>query len=161
MILIIIIVRMNAASSDKDAERLVAARLSANGFRHTSARRLVAAVLAKSSGPLSANELAAALEGAIPLSSLYRTLSVLQEAGVLAKEHGSNGIARYELAEWLTGHHHHLICNKCGDVQDVEIDGETEAKVGSLIDHIATAAGYVASGHRIDIKGECSTCAAT
>lgn len=150
---------MTEISSDHNTDHLVAAQLSSHGLRYTAARRLVAGCLAASAGPLSAADLLSAAAEVVPLSSLYRTLGVLESAGVLAREHGNNGIARYELAEWLTGHHHHLVCTNCGEVQDVVIDAETEMRVGSLIDHIADAVGYVVRGHRIDIEGKCSTCA--
>ncbi len=161
MVLIIILAGMSTASSDHDTERLIAARLGAGGSRYTSARRLVARALAQSTGPQSATELLSSLEGAVPLSSLYRTLGVLEEAGVLAREHGSDGIARYELAEWLAGHHHHLVCTGCGEVLDIAIDPDTETKIASLIDHIAGSADYAVSGHRIDIEGRCTTCVET
>ena len=158
MILIIIIAEMTPSSSDHDNERLVAGRLAERGNRYTTARRLVVRSLTASTGPLSAAELLTSLGGQIPLSSIYRTLVVLEKAEVLTKQHDNNGIARYELAEWLAGHHHHLVCTKCGEVHDVVIDPETEKRVASLIDYIADDAGYVVSGHRVDIEGECSEC---
>ena len=106
----------------------------------------------------SAGDLHTALRGRLPLSSLYRTLAVLEEARVLAKEHDAAGVARYELAESLLGHHHHLVCVSCGEVRDVGIDPPTEDTVARLVEDIARRAGYRATGHRIDIEGTCASC---
>ncbi len=139
------------------AEQAVAHLLSGR-VRSTPARRLVIRALADSDGPMTAAELHRSLHSAIPLSSLYRNLAVLEQAGVLSREHDAAGVARYELAEWLTGHHHHLICAGCGEVRDVAIPPETEHTITSLVGRVAGRAGYRVSGHRIDIEGTCPAC---
>ena len=131
------------------------------GIRFTPARRLVVRTLEAAPGPQSAGDLHTALRDRLPLSSLYRTLTVLEEAGVLAKEHDAAGVARYELAESLLGHHHHLVCVFCGEVRDVGIDPPTEDTVARLVEDIARRAGYQATGHRIDIAGTCASCLST
>lgn len=140
------------------AEQAVAAVLEAQGIRFTPARRLVVRALAQAPGPLAAAELHEAWRDRLPLSSLYRSLAVLAEAGVLAKEHGGTSIARYELAEWLVGHHHHVVCTTCGEVRDAAVDSATEAAIARLTEGIAAAAGYRARAHRMDIEGTCAAC---
>jgi Fur family ferric uptake transcriptional regulator len=142
------------------AEQAVDSLLSARNVRFTAARRLVVRALARAGGPMTAGDLHEGLGGGVPLSSLYRSLAVLEEARVLAKEHDTSGIARYELAEWLTGHHHHLVCLSCGEVRDVAIDPETEHTITRLVERIADGAAYRASGHRLDIEGTCRACQA-
>jgi len=150
-----------AASQADRVEQAVGVLLRDQSIRFTPARRLVARALAGSAGPQAAGELHTALRGHLPLSSLYRTLTVLEEAGVLAKEHDAAGVARYELAESLLGHHHHLVCVSCGEVRDVGIDPPTEDTVARLVEDIARRAGYQATGHRIDIEGTCASCLST
>ena len=111
-------------------------------------------------GPRSAAQLHAAVGGDVPLSSLYRSLTVLSEAGVLERSHGPDGMARFELAEWLRGHHHHLVCIECGSVEDIDVGAADEDALGALADRIATARGFVTRGHRIDVEGICGRCAA-
>jgi len=147
----------NATRPD-DLERQVAARLAERDARFTQSRRHVVRFLDTADGPISASGLHAGLDGAVPLSSLYRTLSVLEEAGILAREHDADGTARYELAEWLTGHHHHLVCVRCGAIEDVEIDAEAETEMTGLVARIAARRGFSATGHRIDIEGRCPAC---
>jgi len=95
----------------------------------------------------------------IPLSSLYRTLTVLQDAGIVMPHYGVHGVTRYELAEWLAGHHHHLICVSCGSVEDIGVPQRTEAKVQSVVDEISSIAGFTPANHAVEIEGRCSRCA--
>lgn len=140
------------------AEQAVAALLRSRDTRFTAARRLVVRALAQSPGPLAAGELHQALPRAVPLSSLYRTLAVLEESHVVAKQHDDLGVGRYELAEWLTGHHHHLVCESCGEVRDATVSPDTERTITALVGRLAARAGYRATGHRIDIQGTCRAC---
>jgi Fe2+ or Zn2+ uptake regulation protein len=139
-------------------DQAVESLLRGEGIRFTPARRMVVRALKAAPGPQSAGELHAALRSGLPLSSLYRTLAVLEGARILAKEHDAAGVARYELAESLLGHHHHLVCISCGEVRDVGIDPPTEDTVARLVEEIAQRAGYRATGHRIDIEGTCASC---
>lgn len=130
-------------------------------MRYTAARRLVVHALEAAEGPRSAADLHEDLRRDVPLSSLYRTLSVLEEARVVAREHAADGVARYELTESVTGrHHHHLVCVACGAVVDVTIPVDLEQRVESIITELARRSGFAPSGHRIDIEGTCPTCVA-
>jgi Fe2+ or Zn2+ uptake regulation protein len=85
---------------------------------------VVVQALSSADGPRSAQELYDELD--LPLSSIYRSLAVLEEAEVLTPHHGARGLTRYELAEWAAGHHHHVICGECGGVDDVHLDPALE-----------------------------------
>lgn len=148
---------MGASQADR-AEHAVGSFLDSQRHRFTAARRLVVRTLAEAGGPLAAGDLHDRLRHDIPLSSLYRTLAVLEEARVLAKEHDAGGVARYELAEWLTGHHHHVVCASCGEVRDVVVTPETEHIIARLVEEMARDAGYRPTGHRIDVEGICAAC---
>lgn len=140
-------------------DRQVEVRLLEHNVRFTKGRRAVVEAMASAGGPLSAAELADAMDGSVPLSSLYRTLSVLEDAGVLAHHLGAKGLTRYELAEWLSGHHHHLVCVDCGSVSDVEIPASQEDKVRSLVREIAATAAFDPTDHALEIEGHCARCA--
>jgi Fur family ferric uptake transcriptional regulator len=141
-------------------EQAVAGVLETARVRFTPVRRRVVRALAETRGPVAAATLHEGLRSTVPLSSLYRSLAVLEAARVLAKEHGTDGVARYELAEWLTGHHHHLVCVSCGEVRDVAVDPATERAITRLVTRLAAAQGYRVGSHRIDIEGTCPACAA-
>jgi Fur family ferric uptake transcriptional regulator len=158
MILSAILGSVPEPATADDLDRLIGARLADSGARYTAGRRRVVHSLAKAGGPLAAADLAGTLDGKVPLSSLYRTLAVLEETGVLAREHGSDAVGRYELAEWLAGHHHHLVCTSCGRFEDVAVQAAMEREIGALVSRLATAAGYHPTSHRLDIEGVCASC---
>jgi len=140
-------------------EREVEQRLAAHQIRYTKGRQAVVAALSKADGPLSAAEVHTEVRPAVPLSSLYRTLAVLEEAGVLVPHFGHKSVTRYELAEWLTGHHHHLVCIDCGAVDDVELPRTMEQKVANLVEGISAHAGFTPTDHTLEIEGRCARCA--
>ncbi len=144
--------------SRTDVDGRVGQRLTEHGIRYTAGRRLAVQALLELAGPVSAAQLQGEIGDAVPLSSLYRTLALLDEAGITDRTHDADGVARYELAEWLLGHHHHLVCNRCGEVEDVAVTAELEARMGSMVEAIAEQAGYLPTGHRIDIEGVCRRC---
>jgi Fur family ferric uptake transcriptional regulator len=86
-------------------------------------------------------------------------LAVLEGAGVVAHHLGAKGLTRFELAEWLAGHHHHLVCIDCGSVSDVDIPGEHEDDVRALVAEIAALASFSPIDHALEIEGRCSRCA--
>ncbi len=140
-------------------DRAVEQRLRDQDVRYTRGRREVVAALAAADGPRSAAEVHAGIADRVPLSSLYRTLAVLEEAGVVVPHFGAKHVTRYELGEWLTGHHHHLICVGCGAVEDVEIPAPQESTVRRLVDEIAANAQFTALDHALEIEGRCARCA--
>jgi Fur family ferric uptake transcriptional regulator len=133
-------------------------RLAAHEVRYTRGRQTVVAALRDVDGPRSAAELHELLSPSVPLSSLYRSLAVMADAGVLAPHH-SAGVTRYELAEWLVGHHHHLVCVECGAVDDIELSPELEQTLEALVATAASVGRFAAVGHALEIDGTCAACA--
>jgi Fur family transcriptional regulator, ferric uptake regulator len=138
------------------AERQAAEHLAGRKVRFTRGRRAVFRVLARSDGPLSAAEIDGRLVD-VPLSSIYRTLAVLEESGLLAPHHGRSR-TRYELADWIVGHHHHLVCSHCGQVEDVVLSGALESTLEGVVGAVAGGAGFAHEGHSLEIEGRCSEC---
>ena len=139
-------------------ERRVEERLAEAGVRYTGGRRLVVSGLEAAGGPRSAAELHEDLGGKVPVSSVYRTLAVLEEAGVVEPHHSTKGITRYEIAEWLAGHHHHLICLECGAVEDFELPGGLEDELEGLVGRVSELSQFSASGHSLEVAGRCARC---
>jgi Fur family ferric uptake transcriptional regulator len=140
-------------------DREVGRRLSQQDVRYTRGRRTVIKALARAEGPLSASQIHEATEVALPLSSIYRSLAVLEESGVLSPHYGAKGLTRYELAEWLKGHHHHLVCIDCGAVEDVTVNDHHESQVGQVVEDISSKASFIALNHALEIEGRCARCA--
>lgn len=139
-------------------DRQVELRLLEHDVRFTSGRRAVVDAMSVAPGPRSAAELSDLLGAEVPLSSLYRTLAILEDAGVAVHHLAAKGPTRYELAEWLKGHHHHLVCVECGSVSDVEIPQHEEETLRRLVSGIARRNDFTPADHALEIEGRCSEC---
>lgn len=148
---------MSTQVSSLDVHDEVKRRLADLDVRYTGGRQAVIKALQRVNGPQSAADLHRRIKS-VPLSSLYRSLTVLDEAGVVRKHHDADGLARFELAEWITGHHHHVVCIECGLVEDVEVDKKAERLLDELTARLATAAGFELRGHVLEIEGVCRRC---
>lgn len=142
-------------------DRQVERRLSEHDVRYTKGRRAVIDALSRIDGPRSAAELHGEMTSPLPLSSLYRSLAVLEEAGVVAPHFSSKGVTRYELAEWLAGHHHHLLCLTCGDVLDVQTSDRLEEELVDIVNRVGASVSFVPVNHGLEIEGYCSNCSST
>ncbi|MEX0650599.1 MAG: Fur family transcriptional regulator [Actinomycetota bacterium] len=135
----------------------VAGRLRDVGQRYTTQREALVMALERAGKPLSTAEIVAARTG--PQSSVYRNLSVLEHAGVARRVITEGEFARFELTEELTEHHHHLICTRCGKVEDVTIPPDLETTMDRAVDKLARRSGFAKVRHRLDLIGTCRTCA--
>ena len=107
-------------------------RLRRDGQRYTANRRALVDAMASADRPVTVVELIDVATG-MPQSSAYRNLSVLEDAGVVRRLVTADDTARFELAEDLTGHHHHhLICDSCGTVTDIDVPTDLEDGVASF-----------------------------
>ncbi len=66
--------------------------------------------------------------------------------------------ARFELAEDLTEHHHHLLCVACGKVIDFTLAANLERKITDAITEVVVPEGFRQHSHRLDVLGLCATC---
>lgn len=140
-----------------DLHRAAGARLAEHEQQYTRNRRAIVDVLAGADAPLTLPELLARDES-LAQSSAYRNLGVLADAGVVRRLVHGGDHARYELAEHLTEHHHHLICESCNTVVDVTLPDRLEHSLDRAFDTVATGSGFTATHHSIDIYGQCATC---
>jgi Fe2+ or Zn2+ uptake regulation protein len=141
-----------------ELHELAAVRVRTRDQRYTRGRRAIVDVLARSDAPLSIPQLLGR-DRSLAQSSTYRNLAELERAGVVHRIVTSDEFARYELAEDLAGHHHHLICSSCGDVRDFTMSGELEGELGRALDRIAGEHGFAPEHHRLDLVGTCAGCA--
>lgn len=92
-------------------------------------------------------------------SSVYRNLVVLEDVGAVTRIVTRDDFARYELAEDLTEHHHHLICSACGDVSDFSLPPQAESDLDRALGNAARKARFTVEAHQLDLVGICSDCA--
>lgn len=143
---------------EREIDETIREYLSDRDIRYTGGRRAVVRALQIAGGPQSAAELHQLLRHAIPLSSLYRSLATLEEAGLLSLHRGQGKVARYELAEWLSGHHHHVVCLECGVVGDFQLEVQAEEQLLDLVANAGRQAGYQVRGHSLEVEGLCRSC---
>ena len=141
-----------------DVDTVVAFRLRQVGQRLTPRRRSLLQILRSAVRPLTIHEILDRGSG-LAMSSAYRNLTVLEHAGVVNRVITKEDFGRYELAEELTEHHHHLVCSSCGVVSDLHSDVDAE-RLMSLAMRRATEQGFTPATHRLDIVGLCADCAA-
>lgn len=144
-------------TTNDDVDEEIAALLSKAEQRYTTSRRRLVATLQAGDGPITINQIVSA-DQTLPQSTVYRNLTILEDAGVVTRIITSDEFARYELAEHLTGHHHHLICSDCGDVADFSLDSGAENALDQALEGAAKAAGFKAESHRLDLVGVCANC---
>ena len=145
------------ATDTPDVHATAAERLTADDQRYTTQRRGLVSLLADAPQPLTIPQLLERQPG-LAQSSAYRNLAVLERAGVVHRIVTTDEFARYELAEDLTHHHHHLICTSCGDVTDFEVSEAVEHDLEAALTTVAARAGFVVRHHRLDLVGTCPTC---
>ena len=124
-------------------------RCEAKGLRMTEQRRVIARVLEDSSDHPDVEELyarASAQDPNISIATVYRTVKLFDEAGILEKLEFGDGRARYEDAD--RDHHDHLIDINSGEVTEF-VDPEIEA----LQEKIAEKLGYRLKGHKLELYG--------
>lgn len=127
----------------------IIARCEAKGLRMTGQRRIIAQVLQQSEDHPDVEELykrASALDDGISIATVYRTVKLFEEAGILERLEFGDGRARYEDAE--RDHHDHLIDLNSGEVIEF-CDPEIEA----LQEKIAQKLGYELRGHKLELYG--------
>lgn len=89
----------------------------------------------------------------IGLATVYRTLDLLAELGVLQRIDFGDGRARYELRDPEQHHHHHLICTRCGRVEEFQAD-----LLEPLEAMIARRSGFEVHDHQVKFFGLCRDC---
>ncbi|MGQ0610652.1 MAG: Fur family transcriptional regulator [Paracoccaceae bacterium] len=127
----------------------IIARCEARGLRMTDQRRVLARVIGEAEDHPAVEEIfarASAIDARISLATVYRTVKLFEESGILERLEFGDGRARYEDAE--RDHHDHLIDVSTGQVIEF-IDPEIEA----LQEKIAARLGFRLIGHRLELLG--------
>jgi Fur family transcriptional regulator, ferric uptake regulator len=148
---------MPAQDPAGDLHGVVEGRLRRIDQRYTSGRRAIISLLVSVGHPVSIGDIADRLPG-LPRSSAYRHLTDLESAGLVRRVSANDEFTRFELAEDLTGHHHHLVCVSCGKVTDITLPPRIEDGITHAIGQIASAEAFEPHGHRLDVLGLCSSC---
>ena len=121
----------------------------AKGVKLTDQRKIIAKVMSDSQDHPDVDELykrASAIDERISIATVYRTVKLFEEAGILAKHDFKGGKARYEAM--IESHHDHLIDIKTGEIIEF-VDDEIE----KLQKKVAEKYGYKLVDHKLELYG--------
>ena len=130
--------------------------LEREGYRLSGPRSAVVETLDDLGCSVTAKEIADRLHDQgqdIGVASIYRTLELLDKLRLTRRVDAAEGIARYEPLNPSGQHHHHIVCDSCGQVTAFE-DPELER----AIDRLAGRVDYAIDGHDVTLRGECPAC---
>ena len=125
-------------------------KLEDEGYHPTrSRRRVLDAMLAKRSG-FTPEELVASLSG-VGRATVYRTIRLLLDQGLVCKLSLEDGAPRYTLAQM--GHHHHMVCVRCGTIREFH-----RSVIERVLTELETPDAGAVMGHRIEVYVLCPAC---
>jgi Fur family transcriptional regulator, ferric uptake regulator len=131
----------------KEKQNHIEAQCAARGMRMTEQRRVIARVLAGAEDHPDVEELhrrCAAIDSRISISTVYRTVNLFEDSGIIERHDFRQGRARYE--QMRESHHDHLINLRTGEV--IEFHNE---EIERLQTEIARKLGYKLVDHRLDL----------
>ena len=133
----------------------VLARLRLKSRRVTGARLAILEVLLRHPHPLSIKEISAALaKGNCDMATIYRSIHLLGEMGMVKRSDFGDGRARFELVrEGDDGHHHHLVCIRCSEIVEIE-----DCFPRELEEKIRLRNGFKSITHKLEFFGVCPRC---
>lgn len=126
--------------------------LARGGYRLTEPRRQLLDVMRGLGDHFAADDVVAAAP-TVGRATVFRTMRLLQDLGVVCQVVLDDGVSAYRLASG--GHHHHIVCTDCGAVSDFA-SGDVE----ELLDGIASRTGFQIDAHRLEVYGRCAACQA-
>lgn len=129
-------------------------RLSEEGFRLTPQRMMVLEAIENSENHISAEEIYAQVIAMYPhvnISTVYRTMELLKRLGLVTETDLGGGRVRYHPVH--KGHHHHLVCQECGRIIDLD-----ESMLYSLKDTLRREYDFEADLKHMAIFGRCAKC---
>lgn len=134
---------------------LIEKRLKDSGYKLTNQRKAIIEVLFENKGRfLTAEDIFIKSRQKLPdtnFSTIYRNLDMLEESGIVHITQIDNGASVYELIE-TKGHHHHIICKKCGKAEVIDFCPleELESKLNNK--------NFVLIDHKFELYGYCREC---
>lgn len=128
--------------------------LKKRGMRHTREREAIVKEILSTKSHFDVDELYVRLrkKNSVSKPSIYRTIPLLIEAGILMEVYLENGHMHYEHV-YGRDHHCHLRCTKCRKILDVN-----DPRLGEIEKEIAEQHGFESDGHKLEISGICPNC---
>jgi Fur family ferric uptake transcriptional regulator len=135
------------------------ATLERDGYRLSGPRSAVVETLDDLGCSVTAKEIADRLHDRgqdVGVASIYRTLELLDRLRLTRRVDAAEGVARYEPLDPSGEHHHHLVCDNCG-----EVAAFADPQLERAIERLADRVDYAIDAHDVTLRGECPSCRAT
>ncbi len=129
-------------------------KLSELGYRLTPQRMMILSAIEDSDDHISADEIYTQIVAKYPqvnISTVYRTLELLKRLGLVTETDLGGGRVRYHAV--AKGHHHHLVCQQCGAIIDLD-----ESVLSALQDSLLREYSFIADLRHLAIFGCCLNC---
>jgi Fe2+ or Zn2+ uptake regulation protein len=144
---------MKTADAIPHSDEALSARLRERGLRATSQRLVMHRLLRGSNRHLSAEQLLAEASGKLPgvsLPTVYSTLELFEELGIVRRVNDGGGTLLWDTR---ADDHHHLVCRRCGKVEDIDASLDLEGARRS-----ARRAGFAPDRAEVVVSGLCADC---
>lgn len=128
--------------------------LGRHGYKNTKSRRAIIAILEEAEIPLTADEIFLGITNSgtpTNLSTVYRTLEIMEKKSLIAKTIIDDGKARYEMCR--EKHKHHLVCTSCRKMVSIDI-----CPIEAFEKEVRSITEFDITGHRLELFGICPKC---
>lgn len=122
------------------------------GLKNSPARLKILTLCVNAEVPLDVAQVHQKLAGKVHLATVYRTLERFVTAGLLVRIDFQEGKFRYE---YLHSHHHHAVCESCGQVDDVR---DTLTEIDAIENRVKRHSGFKVTKHTLELFGICRPC---
>ena len=134
--------------------RDIVSELSEQGYRLTPQRLMILSAIEDTDSHISAEEIYTQVVAKYPnvnISTVYRTLELLKRLGLVTETDMGGGRVRYHPVD--KGHHHHLVCQECGAITDLD-----ESVLASIKNTLLHEYKFIADLRHLAIFGCCVNC---
>lgn len=127
-------------------------QLREKGHKSTKTRRALIEILLRDHGPFSIEELQKRVSEDCDIATVYRNMSLFESLSLVQPVEFGDGLARYEWSGVGHEHHHHIICQRCHQVEQLEYCFVRE------LEKLVRQRGYTQVSHRMEFYGLCQAC---
>lgn len=128
--------------------------LKSGGLRNTLPRVMIIEIMNKIDKPVKAEDVYLKLKNKIDEATVYRTLSSFEKAGIVRRVNLRRDSVYFEMND---DHHHHIVCEKCGEIEDFKESKEIEKILGRIVEK--SSRFKIINEHSLELFGVCSKCA--
>jgi Fur family ferric uptake transcriptional regulator len=153
--ILVLNIKHRAGAMNKTRVKRLSDYLSGHGLRSTSQRDAIFKLFVDAKRHMSAEELYAIVKKEHPgigYATVYRTLKLFSEAGLVNANRFEDGFTRFEYNN-VEEHHDHLICTSCGAI--IEFENE---RIEALQHDVARERGFKVQSHKLELYGLCAAC---